>query len=156
MPKSAVADWSTTAANNTDIGGINIAENCPAAGMNNALRENMAQIATWRDTVGARNIPSNSETSAYVLALADVGYCVDITTGGVTVPANATVAFTVGDTVSIYNNSASNQTITQAVGVTLRWAGTASTGNRTLAQRGWVAVRKIATDEWVISGAGLS
>jgi hypothetical protein len=47
MSKDAVTDWSTTAANNTDVGGINIAENCPAAGVNNALREIMEQIATW-------------------------------------------------------------------------------------------------------------
>ena len=47
MSKDAVTDWSTTASNNTDVGGINIAENCPAAGINNALREVMEQIATW-------------------------------------------------------------------------------------------------------------
>jgi len=47
MAKNAVTDWDVTAANNTDVGGINIAENCPAAGINNALREMMKQIATW-------------------------------------------------------------------------------------------------------------
>lgn len=51
MVKSAVADWDTTAAGNTDVGGINIAENCAAAGINNALREMMAQIATYSDTI---------------------------------------------------------------------------------------------------------
>lgn len=122
----------------------------------------MASSSTVRDAggtawpVGFRNIPSNAQTSAYVLALADVGKCVDITTGGVTVPANATVAFAIGDTVSIYNNSASSQTITAASGVTLRLAGTAQTGSRTLAAYGWVSVRKIASDTWVISGAGLT
>src|SRR5690606_26020623 len=34
----------TTAANNTDIGGINIAEGCAMANLNNANREMMAQI----------------------------------------------------------------------------------------------------------------
>ena len=191
MPKSSISDYDAVAANNSDIGGINIAEGCPAAGINNALRELMAQIAAWRDgavaallpkaggtmtgaisemattstvkdpggtarAIGYRNIPSNAKSSAHVLALADVGQCVDIATGGVTVPANATVAFAVGDTVSIYNNSGSSQTITQAGGVTLRLAGTATTGSRTLAQRGWCSVRKVATDEWVSSGSGLS
>jgi hypothetical protein len=106
--------------------------------------------------IGYRRIPSRPKTSAHVLALADVGECIDITTGGVTVPPNATVAFAVGDTISIYNNSGSSQTITQGAGVTLRLAGTSTTGNRTLARRGWVSVRKIATDEWVSSGSGLS
>lgn len=47
MAKDTVESWDTTAANNTDIGGINIAENCPAAGINNAIRELMEQVATW-------------------------------------------------------------------------------------------------------------
>jgi hypothetical protein len=191
MPKSSVADFDSVAADNTDIGGINIAEGCPAAGMNNAFRELMAQIATWRSgaiaallpkaggtmigdilemgaastvkapdgglqPVGYRNIPSNPQSSSYVLVLADVGKCVDISGGGVTVPPNASAAFIVGDTIAIYNNSASNLTITQGSGVTLRLAGTATTGSRTLAQRGWASVRKLATNEWVASGSGLS
>lgn len=45
----AVADWSTTAASNTTVGGINIAESCSPANINNALREIMKQIADWRD-----------------------------------------------------------------------------------------------------------
>lgn len=47
MPKTAITDWDPVAASNTDIDGINIAENCPAAGINNAIREMMSQIATW-------------------------------------------------------------------------------------------------------------
>lgn len=45
MPKNAVTDWSTTASENTDVGGNNIGEGCSAAGINNAIREMMAQIA---------------------------------------------------------------------------------------------------------------
>ena len=44
MTKSAVSDWDTTAANNTDVGGISIAEGCAMANLNNAMREIMAQI----------------------------------------------------------------------------------------------------------------
>jgi hypothetical protein len=46
MPKSAVSDWSSTAADNTDVGGISIAEGAAMANMNNAMREMMAQIKT--------------------------------------------------------------------------------------------------------------
>jgi len=46
MPKNAVTDWDTTAALNTDIGGINIDEGCPARNINNAIRESMKQIAS--------------------------------------------------------------------------------------------------------------
>lgn len=44
MPKDKVSDWSSTAANNTDVGGINIAEGMAPSGVNNAMREIMAQI----------------------------------------------------------------------------------------------------------------
>lgn len=48
MPKNAVSDWSTTAADNTDIGGINIAAGQMAVSdTDNALREMMEQIAVW-------------------------------------------------------------------------------------------------------------
>lgn len=46
MPKNAVSDWDTTAINNTDVGGINIAEGCAMANLNNGMREIMAQIKT--------------------------------------------------------------------------------------------------------------
>ena len=44
MPKNKISEWSTTASNNTDIGGINIAEGCAPSGINNAIRELMAQV----------------------------------------------------------------------------------------------------------------
>ena len=44
MPKNKVSEWSATASNNTDIGNINIAEGCAPSGINNAIRELMAQV----------------------------------------------------------------------------------------------------------------
>lgn len=44
MAKNKVSEWSATPANNTDIGGIDIAEGCAPAGINNAIRELMAQV----------------------------------------------------------------------------------------------------------------
>lgn len=44
MAKNKVSEWSTTASNNTDVGGINIAEGCAPSGINNAIRELMAQV----------------------------------------------------------------------------------------------------------------
>jgi hypothetical protein len=87
------------------------------------------------------------------LVAGDVGKYINITTGGVTVPSGI---FSSGDVVSIYNNSASNQTITQGTSVTMYQAGTATTGNRTLAQRGLSSVLCVASNVFVITGAGLS
>ena len=44
MAKNKISEYSSTAANNTDIGGINIAEGCAPSGINNAIRELMAQL----------------------------------------------------------------------------------------------------------------
>lgn len=48
MPKSKLEDWDETAANNTDMGGIDLSENVmrPPA-VNNEMREHMAQMAKW-------------------------------------------------------------------------------------------------------------
>lgn len=71
MAKSSYDDWDTTAGNNLDIGGISIAENCPAANINNAIRELMAQlktlnIATTDDTPGRLlNIQTFTSSGTY-------------------------------------------------------------------------------------------
>lgn len=104
-------------------------------------------------TGNIRRIPQNAQTAAYVLAASDVGKHISITTGGVTVPASI---FAVGDNVTIFNNSTSNQTITQGSGVTLRAGGSTATGNRTLANYGVATVLCVAADVFVITGTGLT
>lgn len=98
-------------------------------------------------------IPANSQTSAYTLVASDAGKHISITAGGVTIPSGV---FVIGDAISIFNNSTSNQTITQGASVTLRQAGTANTGNRLLAQYGVCTVLCVANNVFTISGAGLS
>lgn len=44
MAKNKVSEWSAVPANNTDIGGIDIAEGCAPSGINNGIRELMAQV----------------------------------------------------------------------------------------------------------------
>jgi hypothetical protein len=100
-------------------------------------------------------LPQNAQTGAYTLALSDAGKQVSNTTGGWVIPANASVAFPVGTAIALYNNSGSNQTISITTD-TLRQAGTANTGSRTLAQYGLVTCVKVASTTWVISGAGLT
>jgi len=105
--------------------------------------------------IGYRTVPLASKTASYTIGLSDVGQGIS-TSAGVTVPANATTAFAIGDTIAIYNASGSNITITQSAGVTLRLVGTSTIGSRTLAQRGLCTLLKVATDEWIVSGGGLS
>lgn len=44
MAKTKISEFSATAANNTDIDGINIAEGCAPSSINNAIRELMSQL----------------------------------------------------------------------------------------------------------------
>jgi hypothetical protein len=53
----SVSDWSTVAANNTTIEGISIAENCPAANVNDVARAMAAAIKSFSLTVSS---PSGS------------------------------------------------------------------------------------------------
>jgi hypothetical protein len=106
-------------------------------------------------TLGYRGLPQNAQTGAYTLALSDAGKQVANTTGGWVIPANASVAFPIGTAVALFNDSGSSQTVS-ITSDTLRQAGTANTGTRTVAQYGLVTCVKVASTTWVISGAGLS
>lgn len=97
-------------------------------------------------------IPANSKSAQYTLLVSDAGKHIS-TNAEVIVPSGV---FAIGDAVSIYNNSTSNITITQGASVTLRNVGTATTGNRTLAQRGLATILCVASNEFVIAGGGLT
>jgi hypothetical protein len=102
-------------------------------------------------------MPSSSQTqgSAITLALTDAGKSVQNTLGGWVVPANATVAFPIGTVIELFNNSGSAQTVS-ITSDTLRLAGTASTGSRTLAQYSSALLVKRTATMWTIAGAGVS
>ena len=111
-------------------------------------------VGVIKDAIGnVRDIVNSPQTAAYIPAVTDNGEMINITTGGVTLNSGI---FSPGNNITVYNNSAVSQTITQGAGVTLRLAGSATTGNRTLAQRGICTIVCVASNEFVISGAGLS
>jgi hypothetical protein len=120
-----------------------------------------SQIAVTTSTIGsltslaATSAPINAQTSAYVLVAEDAGKTISITTGGVTIPASVLSA---GNLVTVYNNSTSNQTITQGGGLTLQFAGQtgSTTGNRTLGLYGICTVLFLSGTSAVITGGGLS
>jgi hypothetical protein len=102
------------------------------------------------DSIGnLRDIPQNLQSSTYSLQITDVGKHISITTGGVTVPPSV---FSAGDAITIFNNSGSNQTITQGSGVTLRFSGTALTGNRSILQYGIATVLCVSSNIFAIVG----
>ena len=77
MAKTAVSQWSTTRANNSDIDSINIAENCPAGNLNDAVREIMVQV---KEQLGDVNVKGTDIASATTTDIgAATGLYVDIT-----------------------------------------------------------------------------
>jgi hypothetical protein len=108
------------------------------------------------DGIGnVRSIAIRNTATSYVLTAADNGQIVSITTGSVTVNTGV-FASPFGQTVSIYNNTVTSMSIIAGAGVTLRLAGTLSTGTRTLARYGVATMICVASNTFVVSGAGLS
>lgn len=103
------------------------------------------------DYIRSLTSPTTS-SSGGTLGSGDRGALVSVT-AGVTVPANI---FAGRDVVTIFNNSASNITITQGSGLTMYLVGSATTGNRTLAQRGLITIVFISATVAVVSGGGLT
>ena len=66
MAKTKISEFSATPANNTDIDSINIAEGCAPSGINDAIRELMAQLKDFQTgAVGdSFNGPVGTSTAA--------------------------------------------------------------------------------------------
>jgi hypothetical protein len=87
MAKNKISEWSATAANNTDIGGIDIAEGCAPSGINNAIRELMAQVKDQQAGTDADNftVGGNLSVTGTTTATGAMAVTGSITaTGGVT------------------------------------------------------------------------
>jgi len=59
MSKEKISQYDVNPAGNTDLGGINIAENCPPSNINNAIRELMSQIKEFQNGVSGDSLTLN-------------------------------------------------------------------------------------------------
>jgi hypothetical protein len=83
MPKVKISEWSSTPANNTDIDSINIAEGCAPSGINDAIRELMAQVKDWyAGTTGDTLAVAGGGTGAGTAANARVNLLPSYTSNG--------------------------------------------------------------------------
>lgn len=119
-----------------------------------AEKNNTSTIAStaFVDRLRSLSTPTTSTTGGNAV-IGDRGSLITLNSGGLTIPNGV---FSARDVLSIYNNTATNLTITQGASLTLRLVGTATTGNRTLAQRGLATVVFISSSEAVISGGGVT
>jgi hypothetical protein len=74
MPKNKISEYSVTNSDNSDIGGINIAEGCPPSSINDAIREQMVQLKEFLDGSSGDTITTAKivATTATILSGADV------------------------------------------------------------------------------------
>ena len=127
--------------------------NAALANTTTTIDGTLTSTGSFIDSKGdVRDIPINSQGGSYELAASDLGKTISTAS---TVYVAASI-FNAGDVVSVYNNSASSITITQNTSVTMYLGGTATTGNRTLAQRGIATLLCVAANNFVITGAGLT
>jgi len=112
------------------------------------------------DKVGFLNIPQNSQSAAYTLVLADAGKHIfhpsgDANARTYTIPANSSVAYTIGTAITFINMT--SQVVTIAITTdTMYLSSAGTTGSRSLAQYGSATAIKITSTNWLISGSGLT
>ena len=129
MSKDKISDYSATANSNTDIGGINIDEGCAPSGINDAIRELMAQLKdfqtgaqgdSFNGPVGGVTPAAGTFTTVIATALSGphtgtVGATTPSTGAFTTLTANSTLTLTAATgTHSISSTTASTTTTTGA------------------------------------------
>lgn len=109
-------------------------------------------IASTAFADALRSLLSSSTTGGGTASISDRGSLISVSSG-ITIPA---ATFAAGDVFTICNTNTSSITITQGSGLTMYLVGTASTGNRTLAQKGLATAVFLSASSCILSGGGLS
>lgn len=149
MAKNKISEWSSTPANNTDVGGIDIAEGCAPSGINNAMREMMAQIKDMQAgtdgdnfTVGGNLTVTGTTTLTTDLAITDGGTGASTAADARTNLGLGTIATQAASSVSITGGS-----ITGITDLAVADGGTGSstlTANAVLLGNGTSALQTVA------------
>lgn len=136
-------------------------ESTTAQTWSSGVKAELRVTAGFMNDVGYRNIPQNSQSTAYTCVLSDAGKHIlhpsaDTTARTFTIPANSSVAYPIGTAIT-FVNQASAGVLTISINTdTMRLAGTGVTSNKFLAANGVATAIKIAETEWIISGTGLT
>ena len=133
------------------------AESITGTATNRALTP--ANLAATFPTI--RLIPQNSKSADYTLVLTDAGKHIyhpgaDTSTRTITIPANASVAYTIGTAITFVNDTSAGALTIAITSDTLVLAPDGTTGSRTLAANGMATCIKMTSTRWMISGSGLT
>jgi hypothetical protein len=168
MP-SGVGTYNTNPALNNLINGIDIGEGSDAAGYNDALRQIMADIATWISTPGLlASIGGLSATYSHLILSLKTGnfhpvdsesgfaYNLAGTVATITLDPEATTPVTNGFAATIRNSQVGSVAVARGAGVTLEVNGGTVSANATIAPGAVATLIKWGVDFWTITGAGVS
>lgn len=113
------------------------------------------------ELVGYLNIPQNSKSIDYTLVAVDAGKHIyhpsaDTTARTWTIPANASVPYPIGTTLTFANDTSAGTVSITITSDTLVLAGSGATGTRTLTASGVATALKITATRWIISGTNIT
>jgi len=106
------------------------------------------------DVTGRNKLRQNIQNGNYTFVLGDAGkhiYKVSGAGNSITVPANASVAFEIGDMLTVVNQSGNSVSIPITTD-TMTKEGNGATGTRTLADDGVANILKVTATAWMIMG----
>jgi len=153
---------SGTVTNLTGTASININGTVGATTASTGAFTTVTATGSVSDAIGTmRQIPQNSQSTAYTAVLADAGKhllhpSADTTARTFTIPANSSVAYATGTAITFVNQASAGVMTIAITTDTMRLAGAGTTGSRTLAANGIATALKITSTEWIISGTGLT
>jgi hypothetical protein len=108
--------------------------------------------STLSDSKGEVRILPLVAAASRTLIASDHGKVISAT-GTITVPPSI---FSVGQTITVYNNSVSSISISRGSGVVMYWAQTGADANRSLGQRGIATLLCVESNTFVITGGTLT
>jgi len=142
----------------TTVTNANLELECNGTGgvVINTLAE--ATTASTVKSVGYLGLPQSGTATSATLAMSDAGKHIYVTTASqtITIPANASVAYPIGTTLTFIAGPSATTVTIAITSDTLRLAGGTSTGTRTLAANGMATAVKVAATTWYINGTGLT
>lgn len=141
--------WSTITSTPTTVSGYGITDAATLTGTQTLTNKTLTSPTINGGTIQSR--PQASSETTGTLTSASANKTIQAT-GSITI--NNSV-FSAGDIIVIYAGD-SSRTLTQGSGVTMRLAGTATTGNRTLAARGIATLFFVSASEVAVGGTGVT
>jgi hypothetical protein len=117
-----------------------------------------ATTSSTASSLGYLGLPQSATNTSATLAIGDAGKHIYVNTASqtMTIPANGTVAYPIGTTLTFIAGPSATTVSIAITTDTMYLAGTGTTGTRTLAAHGMATAVKVAATTWYINGTGLT